>query len=53
MNSPLNQANRVAKEGIIKCETHTEKMIYTSTFSFPNITAVEAAKHIKDAPRCL
>lgn len=50
LNNLLDQANELAKEGISKCKTHTEKLIYMITFSSPNITAVEAAKHVEIAP---
>lgn len=50
LNNLLDQANQLAKEGITKCATHTEKLIYMITFSLPNITVVEAAKHVEVAP---
>lgn len=50
LNNQLDQANELATEGISKCKTHTEKLIYMVTFSSPNITAVEAAKYVEIAP---
>lgn len=50
LNTLLDQANKLAKKGMKKCEQHTEKLIYLMTFSYPNITATEAAKHTKVAP---
>ncbi|HLQ73483.1 MAG TPA: Fic family protein [Bacillota bacterium] len=50
LNNLLDQANELAKDGMRKCKTHTEKMIYMVTFSSPNITVVEAAKYVKVAP---
>lgn len=50
LNILLDQANELAREGMEKCNTHTEKQIYLMTFSLPNITAVEAAKKLKVAP---
>ncbi|MHA6253444.1 Fic family protein [Oceanobacillus sp. CAU 1775] len=49
LNTLLDEANELAKKGIKKCERHTEQLIYFMTFSYPNITAVEAAKHTKVA----
>lgn len=50
LNNLLDQADKLAQEGISKCKTHTEKLIYIATFSAPNITVVEAAEYIKVAP---
>lgn len=50
LNGLLDQANQLAKEGIEQCQSHTERHIYLMTFSYPNITAVEAAKYAKVAP---
>lgn len=50
LNALLDQANHLAKKGMEKCDRHTEKLIYFMTFSYPNITAAEAAKHTKVAP---
>lgn len=50
LNILLDQANELAREGMSKCKTHTEKIIYMVTFSSPNITVVEAAKYAKVAP---
>lgn len=50
LNKLLDEANSLAKEGLAQCTTQTEKYIYLLTFSRPNITAVEATKHIRVTP---
>lgn len=50
LNILLDEANQLAKEGVKKCELHTEKLIYLMTFRSPNITATEAAEYTKIAP---
>lgn len=50
LNVLLDEANQLAKEGMAKCEQHTEKLIYLRTFSSPNITVAEAVEFAKIAP---
>ena len=50
LNSLLDNANKLAEEGISQCSSSTERYIYLLTFSIPNITAVEAAQQVKVAP---
>src|SRR5699024_11824584 len=49
LNSLLDNANKLAEEGISQCSSSTERYIYLLTFSIPNITAVEAAQQVKVA----
>src|SRR5699024_2178782 len=50
LNILLDNANKLAEEGISQCSSSTERYIYLLTFSIPNITAVEAAQQVKVAP---
>lgn|SRR5699024_8519245 len=50
LNVLLEEANQLAMEGMKKCASHTEKIIYIKTFSSPNITVREAAEFAEVSP---
>lgn len=50
LNHLLDQAEKMAVEGIQKCETHIQKQVYLFTFRYPNITAIQVAEQYNIAP---
>ena len=50
LNLLLNNAENIAKEGMVKCETHIQKQIYLLSFRYPNLTAVQVAKQFTISP---
>ncbi|MEK4677571.1 MULTISPECIES: Fic family protein [Bacillus] len=50
LNVLFDKAEELAKIGMGKCETDTERRVYLMTFMSPNITAVQVSKQFRIAP---
>lgn len=50
LNVLLDKAELMAKEGMLKCETHIQRQVYILSFRHPNLTAVQAAKQFNLSP---
>lgn len=50
LNNLLDQADKLARDGILQCDSHYQKQTYLLTFRFPNITAVQVAETLKLSP---